>query len=197
VREDSAQRPRRGRLVLATLALLTLLPCAGLLGGLGYLQLRRNGAFSRWRTLSAPPGGGVDILTGDLQDVYVRSASGAIYGCAYGKKPVAADCWEPATEPLPVDERADFVQRLFNREVRPPAGTVQDTLAVTVWYAEAAFESRFALLANGTVWVWEYGVNSYLSLFVLVVGLVAGAALGLVAVVVLLLRNRPHRFQNL
>ncbi len=195
--ENSAQPThrlsRRARLVLAAAVLFVLLPCVGLLGSAGYLKLRGDGAFSHWRSLGAPPGGGADILTADLQDVYVRSTGGAIYGCAYGDRPLAADCWAPATEPLPVDEQADFERRLFQGEVKPPAGTVRDTLAVTVWYADAAFESRLALLADGTVWVWEFEVSSYLSLFILVVGLVGGAVLGLVGAVVLLVKVRRRR----
>jgi len=187
---DVRQRRSRGaRLLLATVALLTLLPCLGLLVSAGYVRLRQVGAFSRWRALGAPPGGGVDILTGDLEVVYVRALGGTLYSCAYEEKPSAAGCWQPAPEPLRVDEWATFDRRVLDRDVRPPAGTVTDTLEVSAWYPEHAFEARFALLDNGTLWVWRYDVGSYLDLFILIVGLGIGTVLGMVAVAVLWVRR--------
>jgi len=189
-RNSVARRPWSGaRLLLATLALLILLPCLGVLGGAGFLGLRQSGAFSRWRSLGAPPGGGAEIITGDLEVVYVRAHNGAAYSCAYGEKPAPADCWRPAVEPFRVDPEATFGERVLEKDVPPPAGTVSDTLEVTAWYAEDAFEARFALLDDGTLWVWRYDVGSYLYLFILVVGLVVGGLVGVVGVVLLWARR--------
>jgi hypothetical protein len=199
-RKTSRLSPR-ARLLLATGAILVLLPCLGLTGGAAYIWARQTGAFSRWRSLGQPPGTGVDIVTGDHDVVYVRTATGSIFGCEHRETRAPDDCWEDAQEPLSVDSEARFDTRLYEREVEPPPGTVVDTLYVTFWYAEDAFEIRYVLLEDGTVWKWEYDVGSYLNLAILLLGLAVGGAIGVVAVVVLWVRaglrsRRRHQEQS-
>ncbi|MFQ5580653.1 MAG: hypothetical protein ACE5FZ_08570 [Nitrospiria bacterium] len=113
---------------------------------------------------------------------------------------MADDCWYETQEPLSVDQKARFDKSLYQREVEPPVGTVVDTLEVTVWQAEDAFEVRYILLEDGTVWKWEYDVGSYLSLFIIILGPIAGVALGIVVVVILWtgvgLRRLQHRIKE-
>lgn len=188
------------RLVLATGVILVLLPCLGLVGSVVYLRARQAGAFSRWRSLGALPDNGIDIVTGDVGVVYVVTAAGSIYGCRHRGTRVADDCWYETQEPLSVDQKARFDKSLYQREVEPPVGTVVDTLEVTVWQAEDAFEVRYILLEDGTVWKWEYDVGSYLSLFIIILGPIAGVALGIVVVVILWtgvgLRRLQHRIKE-
>jgi len=55
---------------------------------------------------------------------------------------------------------------------------VVDELDVTLWYADSAFETRYVLLEDGTVWKWEYDKGSG-SLFACILGPLVGAAAGL------------------
>jgi hypothetical protein len=173
------------RLLLATAALCILLPCLGLLGSGAYLRARQAGAFSRWQSLGAPPGRAVNIVTGDLDVVYVRTAAGVIHGCVRAEAYEPVNCWGEAQEPLLIDPEARFDERLYAGEVKPPAGTVVDTLSVAVWYAEDAYETHYALLEDGTVWKWEYDTGGYWSLLILVLGPLAGLAAGIAVSVVL------------
>ena len=187
--KNHSHQPKRlsptARWLLATGALLVLLPCLGLMGSVGYIWARQAGALSHWRSLGVPPDRGVDIVTGDTDVVYVRTAAGSIYGCRHRGTGAADNCWYKAQEPLSVDPEATFDKRLYQSEVEPPPGTVADRLEVTIWLAEDAFETRYVLLEDGTVWKWEYDVGSYWNLLILIIGPAAGLALAIVVVVVL------------
>ncbi len=169
----------RARLLLATGVILVLLPCLGLMGSLAYLRARQAGAFSHWRSLGAAPGHAVDIVTGDMYVVYVRTASGIIYGCRHWDKPAAGDCWQKAQQPLSIDPDTQFDQSLFRGEPRPPPGAVTDSLKATVWYGDDATETRYALLADGTVWTWQYDTGGLWILLIILLGPAAGLALAI------------------
>ena len=184
--QRQARRPSsRARLLLATALLVALLPCLGLLGGAAYLKVRQGGTLSQWRSLGAPPGAGVDLVTGDPDVVYVRTTSGDVYGCRHRGSGPPRDCWERAQEPLSVDPQARFDQRVYQGEVQPPPGRVLDTLYVARWYAEDAFETRYVLIEDGTVWKWEYDVGGNWSLLILLAGGLAGVALAMAAAAVI------------
>ena len=89
---------------------------------------------------------------------------------------------------------------MFDGEVRPPSGAAADTLDVTVRYADASFETRYILLKDGTMWKWEHDGSAYGTLVVIVLGPVAGLALGVVVVVVLWaragLRSQQRRIER-
>ncbi len=173
------KRPPRRMRLLATGAVLILLPCLGLVGSSVYLQARQAGALSRWRSLGAPPGSGVDIVAATTKVVYVRSSTGQIYICNHRAARGAQDCWDEAEEPVPLDPDARPDMRVFEGNVEPPAGTVVDTLEVSLWYPEDAFETRYVLLGDGTVWKWEYDVGAYWSLLILILGPLGGFVLGI------------------
>ena len=168
---------------LTTGIILVLLPCLGLGGGIAFFNARQAGKLSRWRSLGSPPSPGVEILTGDMGVVYLRTATDSIFGCEHRRMARPAEnCWSETQEPVSIDEDATFEDNLFHDEVVSPSGTVVDSLNVTVWRAEDTFETRYALLDDGTVWKWEYDVGAYFSLFVLALGPVLGLALGLIVV---------------
>ena len=175
----------RARRLLTTAAILILLPCLGLGGSVAFLRARQAGMLTRWRSLGAVPGGGVEILTADIGVVYVAAATGKLYGCKHRGRPAAGDCWYEAQEPLTIDDKANFDTRVFQGEVVAPSGTVVDSLDVAIWRAEDTFETRYVLLEDGTVWKWEYDVGSYWSLTMLILGLAAGLVLAVVVVVVM------------
>ncbi len=167
----------RERLWLATGMILVLFPCLAMLGTLTYLRARRAGTFSHWRSLGAVPGHGVEIVTGDNDVVYVRTAAEGIYSCAHRTPAVAGECWQKAQEPLSIDSDARFDQGLFEGDPRPPPGTLADSLRVMVRFGEDALETRYVLLGDGTVWTWDFGTDGYWTLFVIVLGLAGSLSL--------------------
>jgi len=186
---DRRRLSARGRLLLTTAAILILLPCLGLGGSVAYLRARRASLLSRWQSLGAVPGGGVDILTADLNVVYVAATTGKLYRCEHRGPTAARNCWDEVQEPLTVDDEATFDRRLFQGQVVPPAGTVVDSLDVTIWRAEDAFETRYVLLEDSTVWKWEYDVGGYWTFTILVVGPAVGLVLAVVVAVVVWARS--------
>ena len=72
-----------------------------------------------------------------------------------------------------------------------------DTLNVTVWLPGDAFETRYVLLIDGTVWKWEFDVGAYLSLFIFMVGPIAGFGTSIIVVVVLwaVIGLKRHRYE--
>jgi hypothetical protein len=190
--EPSERPSSRGRLLLATVLLLLLLPCLGLGASAVFLKARNSGAFTRWRSIGSPPDPGVKLVSGDPQVIYVRTTSEKLYACRHKERGSAPSCWVPAQEPLDVDRRVTTEHMRFTGEVPLPPGQVVDTLNVARWYAEDAFETRYTLLADGSVWKWEYDVGGYWSLLTMAAGLLLGGVLGLVAALVIWLSRVRH-----
>ena len=193
-RNQPRRRPRRRAwLLYATYVILIVLPCLGLASSFVYLGAWRGGLLSRWRPLGTPPDGGVEFVTGDRGVIYVRSAAGTVYGCKHSGWKVAEACWHEAEEPVEVDRRATFDRRSYPQDVEPPAGTVVDALEVTLWRGGEAFETRYVILDDSTVWKWEYDQGAGRSLMILVPGSIVGGTLGVVVLAVLWIRARRRR----
>jgi hypothetical protein len=90
---------------------------------------------------------------------------------------------------LDLADRARFNVPLFEGQAPDPPGTVVGRLQVSVWYAEDAFEARYVLLDDGTVWRWEYDRGAYLTFTLLAAGPVAGALLACVSTTVVWVRH--------
>jgi hypothetical protein len=191
-----APRPAPSRssvLALAVLVILLCSPCLGLGGGLAYVNALGQGRFARWRSLNAPPAGAAALVTADPNLVYVESGSGAIFVCAHNGRAAGAACWVTAQPPYAIAAEADFERAVFSGAVPPPPGDPVDQLPVSIILADAAWEARYAVLSDGTVWVWEYSAGGYDSLVALLLGPVVGLVLGLIVIGLLVLLGRVRR----
>jgi len=190
----AARAPSRTS-ALAVIVFLVLIcsPCLGLAGGAAYLQAERQGRLARWRPLAAPPEPAVAFVTADPNQVYVSTVSGQVYRCRHNSDPVDRQCWLLAEEPYTIASESDFEHSVFTGQVPPPPGDLTDVVYVSIFYADAAFEARYALLADGTVWVWEYAASSNMSLLVLLAGPVVGLVLGVIVVLALLVFAATQR----
>lgn len=182
----AARAPSRTS-ALAVLVFLLLIcsPCLGLGGGLAYLRLEGQGALARWRPLAALPETAVAFVTADPNRVYVSTVSGQVYVCRHNA-PTDGQCWLLAEEPYTIASESDFEHSVFTGQVPPPPGDLIDTVYVSIFYGDAAFEARYALLADGSVWVWEYSASSNMALLVLLAGPVIGLVLGVLVALALL-----------
>jgi hypothetical protein len=143
--------------------------------------------------MGAPPGTGVAVVSGDRLIVYVQTASGSIYECEHSGSRIPKDCWHTAREPLSIDKHAKTGTTVFEGQVKPPPGPVVDTLEVTVWYGDSAFETRYALLEDGTLWKWQYDEGAVWTLGIIMLGPAAGLALSIFLVIALWVRERLRR----
>ena len=191
----TAPRPPSRTSALAVVVFLVLIcsPCLGLAGGLAYQSNQGLGRFTRWRSLAAPPETAVAFVTADPTRVYLTTVSDQVYVCEISQASPGQACWQPAEAPYAIDNETDFEHSVFSGDVPPPPGETTDQVYVSIFYGDAAFEARYALLTDGTVWVWEYGANSNQALLVLLAGPVVGLALGLVLVLALLAFNATRR----
>ena len=187
------QPARTSGLAVVVCLLLVCSPCLGLAGGAAYLNVQGDGRFARWRSLAAPPEPAVSFVAADPFQVYVNTTSGQVYRCAHGQQPAGRQCWLLADEPYAITAETDFEHSVFGGAVPPPPGDTTDTVYVSLFQEDAAYEARYALLTDGTIWVWEYATDSNQSLIVLLAGPVLGLALGGVVVLALLSLSAARR----
>lgn len=141
-------------LVALTIGALLFLPCLGAIGGIGVFALESAGRLSAWKSLGAPPDKPIEILASDTDTVYVATQAGRIYGCQH--RGAQARCWFPVDQLPKLDNRSMRNAPVFEGQAPPPPGVVVRQLQVTYWGVEFANETRYALLADDTLWKWEY-----------------------------------------
>lgn len=172
------------KLILVSLLILIIFICLGLAGGSLLFMAGNQGLLSGWQKLGATPEKSVEIVTGDINTVYVRADSGSIYGCKHEEKDVSQSCWFKTSPPLDIDPETVFDKPLYDGSPEPPNSSIIDDLDATIWYADAAFETRYALDADGIVWKWEHD-RGWLDIMVWFLGPLAGAAVGLLLLIVI------------
>jgi hypothetical protein len=161
------------------LILLVVIPIVSLFVGyrVGY-QLSGAGRLPAtprqvvWQPLGSPPKRPVAILAVDVSSVAAVSATGTIYRWQFNTG------WQPV-EQLPVSGRSSPA---FDLPHEPPPGEVLD-LAQVVAPGEAGTYTEFALLADGSVWMWQYtqpGIGLLVGLVYGVVGSGVGLGVGVV-----------------
>jgi hypothetical protein len=148
--------------------------------------LESTGQLAKWQSLGAPPEKPSEIRAGDTRTVYVATQANRIYGCEHRGEQTHG--WFVANELPKFDSRVERYRPVFQGQVPPPPGIVISQLNVTRWGAETADETRYALLADGTVWKWEYSrVGLFALLGNLLVGFIGGAMIGVPLAIVIAL----------
>jgi hypothetical protein len=124
-----------------------------------------------------------EIVDGDLDRVYVRAEKGALFECDLSRLGSDNGCWEEVDQPR---ERAPGVENrnTYQGEIPPPPGPVKDAYDVSWMFAERASHLRYAMLEDGSLWLWTYHVDANTNLFVL---LMAGPFCGLVLAIAIIL----------
>jgi hypothetical protein len=177
-------------LILSSVVAISLL-------GLSYLAsiFYADGAFERWHSLGAPPYG-----IGEITSIYFdahseativltsadneRLQQGAVSACG------AAGCWHQV-DTIPVGNDwselaiAERCQSEYARQAAPPGA-----LLWCASYWDVAFgthfirEAHFALLEDGSVWVWQF-IPAMGALLIILIGGFLAVLAGLVAYFVL------------
>ena len=102
-KREPQQKSRKQRDALwVTLAVLVFtLPILGLGVSVVYLWAGNAGPPTRWRRLKQMPSPGVEIVTGTMSTVYVRTAEGSLYGCKHrGGIQEPKKCWYEVQESI-------------------------------------------------------------------------------------------------
>jgi hypothetical protein len=181
---------RRGKIpgwawrILITVVLLVGLPLLGVPVGFRLLHAWKGWETRSWQELGQPAQVPVAIMDADLEVVYVRGEKGALYACNHTEPTRDNACWEQIGQLPQTDSGVDH-RNTYRDEIPPPPGEVQDVLDVSWDYAERHTQLRYVLLADGTVWLWDYHADANWSIALLMLGPVCGLALAIVIVVVM------------
>ncbi len=164
------------RRLFISLVLLIGLPLLGLGGGFALLHAWNDADAGGWRALGRPAELPTAIVDADLDVVYVRGQSGALFVCDHTGPTRENACWQEVKH---VGERSEGVEHTntYRGEIPAPPGTVRESLDVSWQFAERATHVRYALLEDGSVWLWDVHADANWSLVLLACGPILGLVL--------------------
>ncbi len=191
------------RRLFFSLLLLIGLPLLGVRGGFALLDAWRDADAGSWRALGRPAEMPTAIVDATMYVVYVRGQDGSLFVCDHRGQTRDNACWQEVEQ---VGERDYDVEHAntYRGEIPAPPGTVVETLDLSRHFAERASHARYALLEDGSVWLWDYHADANWSLVLLACGPVLGLGLGVVIVALwwgaaglrALLRRRQERAER-
>jgi hypothetical protein len=185
-----SESKRRGGYVwvwalLVSLLLLAGLPILGLVIGFNYLGNRPDRAVGYWRSLGTPPEAPTTLVDANDRYVYLRGEDGSLLECDHRGATADNACWKRVDEMQGDGAHVDRDDAYRDKRA-PPPGPVVESLDLAVRpYAEQVVYMQFALLEDGSVWVWRYTGDANTSLGILFGAPLCGLALAVVLVVVI------------
>ncbi len=170
------------RRLFISLLLLIGLPLLGVRGGFALLDAWNKADAGSWRSLGRPAEMPTAIVDANMDVVYVRGRDGSLFVCDHTGPTRDNACWQEVEE---VGERGYGVEHAntYRGEIPAPPGTVKETLDVSQHFAERASHARYALLEDGSVWLWDVHADANWSLVLLACGPILGLVLAVVIVV--------------
>ena len=170
------------RRLFISLLLLIGLPLLGVRGGFAMLDAWKNADASSWRALGRPAEMPTAIVDANLDVVYVRGQDGSLFVCDHSGPTRDSACWQEVEQVGESDYGVEHANT-YRGEIPAPPGTVQETLDVSWQAAERASHARYALLEDGSVWLWDVHADANWSLVLLACGPILGLVLAVVIVV--------------
>lgn len=176
--------------VLPAMLLLPIGLVAGFLAGRAW----NAGDFTRWQRLPDPPAKSVQIVGGSTEVVFIEMAAGQVYYCSLSDN----NCWVKYEKPVSASSRNEWCEQYpLHYSVSAPPGKVIDYLQTQWCHFEAGEEADYALLEDGSVWVWKHWDANFLNLARAFAAMGGGCSVGLlisIAVPVFVwLRKRTRR----
>lgn len=142
--------------------LLLLLACySGFRAGDALATALSEGTFVLWRQLEAPPEDVASILTSNTYIVQIETRSGEVYQAEISKcLQSAGGCWEKANRTYELEppywHKGSRCRSCF-QEMKEPPGRIVECGSATLPF-ECYREAHYALLEDGTIWVWQHAV---------------------------------------
>ena len=170
--------------LIVSVALLFGLPLLGLNGGFALLRSCQRADAAEWESLGQPPEPPVEIVDAGLSKVYVRVDGGSLFECDHIRAPYDDRCWNEVIEVGALDPGLEY-RNTFAGEIPAPPGPVVQSLDLSWHRAERAKHRRYALLEDGSVWLWDYNADANTGLLTLMGGPVCGLGLAIVVVILI------------
>jgi hypothetical protein len=169
-----------------SLLLLVGLPILGLVVSWQRLGTRDDRAVGHWSTLGSPAKMPVAFEDAGLDLVYVRGQDGSLFECDHTVDLEAGTCWRKVKQAREIEHAVSLGMTYHGTKPAPPGPVVESLDLVGHRYRESSTYVSFALLEDGTIWVWKHYANPVSSfLFPLLSGPVCGLALALVLLAVI------------
>jgi hypothetical protein len=167
--------------LLVSLLLLVGLPILGLVVSWQRLGTRDERPVGHWSTLGAPPEIPVAFEDAGLDLVYVRGQNGSLFECDHTVDLEAGTCWKKVEQIREIEHAVSLGFTYQGTKPAHPGQVVESLDLVGHRFRENSTYVSFALLEDGTVWVWKHYTNPVSSfLFPLLSGPVCGLALAIV-----------------
>jgi hypothetical protein len=188
------------RIVISVL-LLVGLPILGFRAGFSFVEGWKN--LERWQSLGSPADMPLAIVDGSLDVVYLRGQDGSLFECDHTGPTRDNACWKEVDQPRDRGGGVNLGDR-YRGEIPPPPGPVKEVLDVSWMFAERASYVRYALLQDGSVWLWEYQADANWNLMLIMCGPIGGLAVAIIIVLVMwlgaglraLLRRRRAKVES-
>lgn len=164
-------------LTLLTILLALTLPLIGIALGIQAGKAWNTGSLARWERLPDPPARPVQIAGGATSQVFIKAADGQVYACT----PVGGECWVQANEPVdlaPID--AACAEYPIHYAMSASPGNAIDTLETQWCHFEAGEQTGYAILDDGSVWMWQHRDANFLNLARTAVAAAGGCLAGLI-----------------
>jgi hypothetical protein len=169
------------RRIIVSLVLLIGLPLLGIPAGFALLDAWKGWDAGSWQELGTPPKKPTSIVNADLDEVYVRAQDGSLWVCDHTGPTRDNACWRE-TEEVGKLASGEEHNQYYRQEIPPPPGTAKQVLHISWYHAERARHSRYALLEDGSVWLWDCFPDANWSLVLLACGPISGLALAVIIV---------------
>jgi len=167
---------KKSILTLLTILLALTLPLIGIALGVQLGAAWNTGSLARWERLPDPPARPVQIAGGTISIVLVKAADSQVYACT----PVGGECWVQANEPVDLTTvDADCAKYPVRYAMSAPPGNTIDTLQTQWCHFEAGEQTGYAILQDGTVWMWQHRDANFLNLARSVLTAAGGCLAGL------------------
>lgn len=164
-------------LSLFILLAIVLTPIGIVLGFQAGTQWNR-GAFTPWLRLPDPPVTPVQIVDGSSTVVYIEASDGQVYSCSWPDN----QCWVEDEKPVTTTQQQDNCDYgPLQYSVSAPPGKVTSYLKTQCSFFELGEESDYAILEDGSAWVWNHRDATGLNLTRLLAAAGGGGGLGLLA----------------
>lgn len=124
------------------------------------------------------------IVDADLDTVCVRGQDGSLFECDHTGPTRDNTCWKEVDQPREKDPYVEH-RNTYQGDIPSPPGPVKDALDVSRQFAERASHARYALLEDGSVWLWDYHADANTSLLLLAGPPIIGLALAIGIVLVI------------
>ena len=170
--------------IIRSLFIISIFGTAGFFAGVqiaDWAQNRANSArFTEWETLGKPPSDAVAVHIGEHGGYLIEGKDGAFYYCQ-GLQTNGPCIWH-TVETNDAVLGVNYSDPAVWPEVPHPPGDVISEAFYAFSGGEMFMQTNYAVLDDGSVWIWEHGVNGMYqigtSLSLIALGVIAGLIIG-------------------